>query len=125
MYMGTAARQASVPTDRGYQLMLPHKPLQGPVHAPEEVWLLLLLLQAFWQAVLLVLRVSVQSFMQGFLQSFFKLPSHEGGLKSRGFMALSKRLPQTNLMQSDSSPETMLPLGVEILPALVTRYPQK
>ena len=100
-------------------------PLQGPVHAPEEVWLLLPLLHALWQAVLLVLRVSVQSFMQGFLQSFFKLPSHEGGLKSRGLMALSKRLPQTNLMQSDSSPETMLPLGVEILPALVTRYPQK
>ena len=102
-------------------------PLQGPVHAhaPEEVWLLLPLLQEFWQAVLLVLRVSVQSFMQGFLQSFFKLPSHEGGLKSRGLMALSKRLPQTNLMQSDSSPETILPLGVEILPALVTRYPQK
>ena len=46
-------------------------------------------------------------------------------VKSRGLMALSKRLPQTNLMQTDSSPETMLPLGVEILPALVTRYPQK
>lgn len=59
------------------------------------------------------------------LAVFFKLPSHEGGLKSRGLMALSKRFPQTNLMQSDSSPETMLPLGVEILPALVTRYPQK
>ena len=101
--------------------MLLHKPLQGPVHAPEEFWLPLLLLAAFWQAVLLVLRVSVQSFMQGILQSFFKLPSHEGGLKSRGLMALSKRLPHTNLMQSDSSPETMLPLGVEILPVLVTR----
>ena len=34
--------QASVPTDRGYQLMLPHMPLQGPAHAPEEVWVLLL-----------------------------------------------------------------------------------
>ena len=119
--MGTAAKQASVPTDRGYQLLLPHKPLQGPEHAPEEVWVPLPLLPVFWHAVLLVLRVSVQSFMQGILQSFFKLPSHEGGLKSRGLMALSKRLPHTNLMQSDSSPETILPLGVEILPALVTR----
>lgn len=35
--VGTAARQASVPTDRGYQLLLPHMPLQGPEHAPEEV----------------------------------------------------------------------------------------
>ena len=100
-------------------------PLQGPVHAPEEAWQLLLLLQAFWQAVLLVLRVSVQSFMLGFLESFVQFPYHEGVLKSRGLMALSKRFLQTNVMQSDSSPETMLPLGVEILPALVTRYPQK
>ena len=119
--MGTAAKQASVPTDRGYQLILPHMPLQGPAHALDEAWLPLLLLPVFWQAVLLVLRVSVQSFMQGFLQSFFKLPSHEGGLKLRGLMALSKRLPHTNLIQSDSSPETILPLGVEILPALGTR----
>ena len=124
MYMETAARRGVCSHRLRLLVSLAAYAIARSVHAPEEVWLLLPLLQEFWQAVLLVLRVSVQSFMQGFLQSF-KLPSHEGGLKSRGLMALSKRFPQTNLMQSDSSSETMLPLGVEILPALVTRYPQK